>query len=73
MKLEEDRFQSAYIATIIRNKRTSWVDSHLKKKIFKEGDSILVYSSKTRKHPGKLKMCYVRSFKIHKDLGQGTL
>ena len=72
MQLEEDRIQSSYIASVIRNRRTDWVNRHQKQKIFKEQDLVLVYRSKLGKHPGKLRMRYIGPFKIFRDLGQGT-
>ena len=36
MQLEEDRIQSSYTTSVIRNRRTDWVNRHLKQKIFKE-------------------------------------
>ena len=56
--LEEDRFHSAYVATVIQNRRAAWLNKNLKKKVFREGDSVLLYSSRLGKFPGKLKLRY---------------
>ena len=72
LSLEEDRIQSSYIASVVRNRRTAWVNRHIKQKIFKEQDLVLIYKSKLGKHPGKLRLRYIGPFKMAKDLGQGT-
>ena len=30
MNLEEDRFQSSYVASVVKNRRIEWVNRHLK-------------------------------------------
>ncbi len=46
MQLDEDRIHSSYTTSIIRNRRTEWVNRHVKQKNFKEQDLVLVYRSK---------------------------
>lgn len=72
MQLEEDRVQSAHVATVIQSRRAAWLNRHLKKKVFKTGDVVLVYNSKLGKHPEKLRLRYVGPYRILRDLGQGT-
>ena len=64
MSLDEDRFHSAYVATMIHNRRYVWLNQYLKKKKFKHGDLVLMYNSKLGKHLGKLKLSYVGPYKI---------
>ena len=54
LQLEANKIESAYVASVIHNKRASWLNNHLKKKIFKPGNLVLIYNSKLGKHPGKL-------------------
>ena len=70
MHLEQDRIQSAYVSTMIQNRRTAWMNKHMKKKVFQQGDKVLVYNSKLGKFPGKLKLQYSGPFLIDQDLGQ---
>lgn len=51
MQLEEDKLKSAYVGTKIQNGRTTWLNKHMKQKLLKEGDKILVYNSKLKKYP----------------------
>ena len=34
MQLEQDRIQSAYVSTVIQNRRRAWMNKHMKKKVF---------------------------------------
>ena len=47
------------------------MNKRIKKKVFQQGDKVLVYNSKLGKFPGKLKLQYSGPFLIDQDLGQG--
>ena len=51
--------------------RAAQMNKHMKKKVFQQGDKVLIYNSKLGKFPGKLKLRYSGPFLIHQDLGQG--
>ena len=42
----------------------AWHDRHIKRKIFKEGDLVLVYDSKSLQHPGKLRMHWLGPYEV---------
>jgi hypothetical protein len=56
MELEEDRILAGFHQEVQKEKDKSWHDRHIKKKIFKEGDLVLLYDNIYLQHPGKFKM-----------------
>ena len=48
----------------------AWHDCHIKRKMFKEGDLVLLYDSKALQHPRKLRMHWLGPYKV-KDVIDG--
>jgi hypothetical protein len=46
MEMEEDRILAGFHQEVQKAMDKSWHDRHIKRKIFKEGDLVLVYDSK---------------------------
>jgi hypothetical protein len=42
----------------------AWHDRHIKKKIFNEGDLVLMYEKKSLQHPGKIIMHWLGPYKV---------
>jgi hypothetical protein len=56
MIVEENRILVGLQQKVQKARDKSWHDRHIKRKIFKEGDLVLVYDNKYLQHLGKLKM-----------------
>ena len=56
MELEEDKLLAEFHQEVQKLKEKYWYDRHIKKKIFKEGDLVLIYDSRYLQHPGKFNM-----------------
>jgi hypothetical protein len=46
MELEEDKILARFHQEVQKVNEKSWNDKHIKKKIFKEGDIVLLYDNK---------------------------
>ena len=59
----------------IQKHRKKCYDHHLKdkKKMFKEGDRVLLYDSQYKKHPRKLKMCSMGPYWVVQDFDNGSI
>ena len=57
-EMDEIHLMAFQTREAIQKHQKEWYDHHLKdkKKAFKEGDLVLLYDSRYRNHPGKLKM-----------------
>jgi transposase InsO family protein len=53
VELEEDRFIVGFHQQVQKERENAYHDKHIKKKVFKQGDLVLVYESKFMNHPGK--------------------
>jgi hypothetical protein len=53
VELEEDRFIAGFHQQIQKEREKSYHDRHIKKKIFRQGDLVLLYEIKFIKHPRK--------------------
>ena len=47
-----------------------WHNHHIKRKMFKEGDLVLLYDSKVLQHPWKMKMHWLGPYEV-KDITDG--
>ena len=59
----------------IQKRRKEWYDRHLKdkKKSFKDGDLVLLYDSRYRKHPRKLKMHWMGPYWVVQFFDNGSI
>jgi transposase InsO family protein len=64
VELEEDRFIAGFHQQIQKEREKAYHDRHIKKKIFRQGDLVLVYDSKFIKHPGKFRTHWLRPYEI---------
>jgi hypothetical protein len=71
VELEEDRFIAGFHQQVQKGREKAYHDRHIKKKVFKQGDLVLVYNSKFIKHPGKFRTCigsdHMRSPMLQKE------
>jgi hypothetical protein len=56
MDMEEERILEIFHQQLHKESEKSWLDIHIKRKSFKEGNLILVYENKFHQHPGKFRM-----------------
>jgi hypothetical protein len=56
VELEEDRFIAGFIQQVQKNREKAWHDRHIKSKVIKEGDLVLMYDNKFVWFPGKFHM-----------------
>jgi hypothetical protein len=64
VELEEDRFIVGFHQQVQKEREKAYHDKHIKKKVFKKGDLVLVYDSKSMKHPGKFRMHCLGPYEI---------
>ena len=64
IELEEDRFIAGFHQQIQKEREKAYHDRHIKKKIFRQGDLVLLYDSKFIKHPGKFRMHWLIPYEI---------
>ncbi|XP_058008230.1 uncharacterized protein LOC131182891 [Hevea brasiliensis] len=72
-ELEEIRLDSYENARIFKEKTRFWHDKYIKRKELKEGDLVLLYNSKLRLFPGKLKSRWSAPFKVVKVYPHGAV
>jgi hypothetical protein len=56
MELEGDMILAGFHQEVQKVRNKVWHDRHIKKKIIKEGDLVLLYDNFFLQHPGKLRM-----------------
>jgi hypothetical protein len=64
LTMEEDRILVGFHQQVNKEREKSWHDRHIKKKMFKEEDLVLMYDSKSFQHPRKLKMHWLGRYKV---------
>eukprot|EP00253_Pinus_taeda_P028598 PITA_28598 len=64
LSLEEDRFIAGFHQQVQKVREKFGHDRHIKKKVFQEGDLVLMYDSKFTKFPGKFKMHWLGPYII---------
>ena len=62
--LEEDRFVVGFHQQVQKERENVWHDRHIKHKIFKEGDLVLLYDNKFAKFPGKFCMHWLGPYQV---------
>ncbi|CAM8956155.1 unnamed protein product [Rhodiola kirilowii] len=70
-ELDEMRLDSYENAKIYKQKQKKWHDKKILRKEFKEGDQVLLFNSRLRLFPGKLKSRWTGPFKIQKVFEDG--
>jgi dTDP-4-amino-4,6-dideoxygalactose transaminase len=73
-ELEEMRLKAYENASIYKERIKRWYDKRLKKKEFKEGDKVLLYSSRFKTFgKGKLQSKWDRAYIVHSVLSNGVV
>jgi hypothetical protein len=73
MIMEEDRILAGFHQEVQKARDKAWHDRHIKRKIFMEGDLILVYDSKSLQHPGKLRMHWLGPYEVKTFRDRGVV
>ncbi|XP_050225511.1 uncharacterized protein LOC126674989 [Mercurialis annua] len=72
-ELEEFRFLAYENAKLYKEKTKRWHDAHISPKTFEVGSYVLVYNSRLRLFPGKLKSRWSGPFKIRSVANHGAI
>jgi hypothetical protein len=64
VELEEDRFIASFHQRVQKEREEAYHDRHIKKKVFKQGDLVLVYDSKFMKNPGNFRMHWLGPYEV---------
>ena len=72
-ELEELRLNAYENAKLYKEKTKRWHDKHLIKREFKEGDTVLLYNSRLRLFPEKLRSRWTRSYKVIRVFNHGAM
>ena len=72
-KLEEARREAYDSALTYKEKTKDWYDRRILRKEFKEGDKVLLYTSRLRLFPGKLKSRWTGPYIVHKVHPHGAI
>jgi hypothetical protein len=62
--MEEDRILAGFHQQVQKERDKDWHNQHIKKKMFKEGDLVLLYVRKLFRHPGKLIMHWLGPYEV---------
>ena len=73
VELEELRFQSYENAKLYKEKTKAWHDARIKKKEFHPGQQVLLYNSRLRLFPGKLRSRWTGPFKVVRVFPHGAV
>ena len=72
-ELEKFRFQAYENTKLFKEKTKQWHDAHILKKEFKVGDLVLLFNSRLKLFPGKLKSRWSGPFKVQQVFPHGAL
>ena len=64
VELEEDRFIVGFHQQVQKNREKAWHDRHIKSKVIKEGDLVLMYDSKFARFRGKFCMHWLGPYQV---------
>ena len=72
-ELEELRMNAYENAKLYKDRTKLWHDRHLSKKEFREGELVLLFNSRLKLFPGKLKSRWTGPFKVIKVYPHGAV
>lgn len=72
-ELEEIRRDSYENARIYKERAKAWHDKHILRKVFEEGQKVLLFNSRLRLFPGKLKSRWTGPFVVKKVYPHGAV
>jgi hypothetical protein len=64
MTMEEDRILAGFHQQVQKAREKCWHEGHIKKKMFTEGDLVLMYDNKSFQHPEKLRIHWLGPYKV---------
>ncbi|KAL5543174.1 hypothetical protein UlMin_010884 [Ulmus minor] len=67
-EMEEFRYNAYENAKIYKEKTKRWHDRHIQKRDFKEGQQVLLFNSRLKLFPGKLRSRWSGPFTVNKVL-----
>jgi hypothetical protein len=73
MEMEEDTILEGFHQEVQKARDKSWHEKHIKNKIFKEGDLVLLYDSKFFQHPSKFRMHCLGPYEVKIVTDGGSL
>ena len=73
VQLKEDRFIARFHQQVAKDRQKAWHDRHIKKKLFAEGDLVLLCDNKFLKHPGKLQMHWLGLYLVNSITSVGAV
>jgi hypothetical protein len=65
MEMEEDKILAGFHQEVQKARDKSWHDKHIKKKIIKEGDLVLLYDNLFLQHPSKFRMHWLGPYEVN--------
>jgi hypothetical protein len=72
-ELEELRLNAYENAKLYKEKTKRWHDKHIIRREFQEGDTVLLYNSRLRLFPGKLRSRWNGPYKVSKVFNHGAV
>jgi hypothetical protein len=73
MEMEEERILEIFHEEVQKKRDKSWYDRHIKKKIFKEGDLVLLYENNFLQHLGKFRMHWIGPYEVMTVADRGSV
>jgi hypothetical protein len=73
MEMEEDRIMKVCHQEVQKSRDKSWHDRYIKKKIFNEGDLVLLYDKKFLEYPGNFRMHWLETYEVETIPDGGSL
>jgi hypothetical protein len=73
MSMEEDRILEGFHQEEQKSRDKAWHDQHIKRKIFKEGDLVLLYDNKCFQHLGKFRMHWLGPYEVKTVTDKGDV
>jgi hypothetical protein len=64
VELEEDIFVAGFHHQVQKEREKAYHDRNIKKKVFKQGDLVMVYESKFMKHPRKFRTQWLGPYEV---------
>jgi hypothetical protein len=64
IELEENIFIARFHQQVQKEREKDYRDRHIKRKVFKKGDLVLLYDNKFKNHPGKFRTHWLGPFEV---------
>jgi hypothetical protein len=73
MEMEEEMILARFHQEVEKETDKSLHDRHIKRKIFKEGDLVLLYENKVLQHLGKFRMHWLGPYEVNNVTNGGSI